>query len=140
RVSEKAPEITACEAITVPVFSSHPRLGGLSAGRARLDGYRDRLAGGDLRRLFTDPSGGATRLFAADAGSPHLRADDRAGLRSRDEPDTAGGGCGDGPRVPLLGCARRRLRHRGHRHDDGRYDPRLHLFSLGGGMAVMAAG
>ena len=37
----------------------------------------------------------------------------------------------DGARLPLVGRARRRLRHRGHRHDDRRYDPRLYLFPAG---------
>ena len=57
-----------------PVFPPRPGLGSLSAGRARFDGYRYRLAGGDLRRLLDHASGGAAGLSAAHAGSAYLRA------------------------------------------------------------------
>ena len=114
-----------------PVLSPGRRLGGLSAGRARLERHRDRLAGGDHRRLLDDPPGGAARLSAADAGAPHLRAGDRPGLRAGDERHPAGGGGGDRARLPFVGRARRRLRHRRHRHDDGHHHPRLHLSALG---------
>ena len=53
---------------------------------------RDRVAGGDLRRLLGHPPGGAARLPAAPADPAHVASDGRPGLRA----------------VRQLGAARRR--------------------------------
>jgi len=63
------------------------------------------LAGGNLRRLFADPAGGAARLSAAHAVAI-TRTGDRAGLCARDERDLAGGSRRDRTRFPLHECAR----------------------------------
>src|ERR1700741_4826969 len=61
------------------VLPSCPRMGGLPAGRARVDSHDNRLAGCDFGSLFADPPGGAARLSAAHAGPPYLRGDDWTG-------------------------------------------------------------
>ena len=102
-----------------PVFPAGARLVRAAAGRARLDGDGDRLAGGDLGRVLADQPGGAARLSAADERAPHLRARDGSGLCPGGQQSAARRGGGDSAGVPLVRRARRRLRHRGDRDDDG---------------------
>ena len=63
-----------------PFYHLAPGLGALPADRAGDRGDRDRLAGGDLRRVLADAAGRAARPMSARAHRPDLVGGDRAGL------------------------------------------------------------
>ena len=65
------------------VLPARAALGALPAGRARHDGDRDRLAGGDLRRVLADPAGGPAAAAAAADDPPHPQRGTRARSTSR---------------------------------------------------------
>ena len=112
-----------------PVLSARPELGSLSAGRPRLHGDDHRLASGHLRRVFDHAPGHSTRLSAAAAGAAHLGAGDRAGLCAENQYRTVCCHCRPGDRLSDLRQSRRRLRHRGDRHDGHHQQSRFHLYA-----------
>src|SRR6185312_7518 len=104
-----------------PVLPFGAGLGVVPDDRAAHAGYRDRLAGGDLRRVHRVPAGDPARLPATHAGGAHLARGDRADLPAVGQPRPDGGGDRHCDRLPVLQCAGRRVRHRGDRHHGDRY-------------------
>ena len=95
-----------------------------AAGGAGDRGDRDREPGGDHRRLFADPPGGATRPVAALRGSLHLGDPCRTDLPAARQPAAADRGRAAGAAVPHLERAgfrlwHRRLHHHGRRRHHG---------------------
>ena len=113
------------------VLPAGPGLGAAAAGDPGHRGDGDRLAGGDLRRLFDHPAVHAARLPAAHDGAPHL--DHRGGpdLCAAGQLGPGGGRAGPGACLQELRRAGRRLRHRRHRH--------LHLHLRAGDRGVPPA-
>ncbi len=105
--------ITDPSAIDHPVLPARAGLGALPAGRLCRGRDRHRLAGDHLRRLFADAAGDPARLPAAHAHPPHHQPCDGADLRAAGELAARGGDAGRRDRLRHVGCAGRRLWHRG---------------------------
>ena len=76
------------------VLPARTELGGVPARDPGLRSDGDRLAGGDIGRLFINKPSGTARLFATNAGAPHFRAGEGPGIRSRGEHNLVSGrGC-----------------------------------------------
>ncbi len=88
----------------------------VAAGRAGDRGDRDREPGGDHRRLFADPSGGAARSVAALRGPLHLGDACRADLSAARQHAVADRRVAAGAAVPHLERIGLRLRHRRLHH------------------------
>ena len=100
-----------------PVLPPDPGVGANSHGVLGNSGHRDRLAGGDHRRVLRGVAGRAARLPAAAAYRAHLGVDHRPDLRAVDKRRPDGRGADPGVRVPQLGGAGIRVRHGGHGND-----------------------
>ena len=95
------------------VLPARAGLGALSAGRLRHDRHRDRLAGDHLRRLFADPASDPARLPAAHAYPAHHQPCDGTDLCAAGELAARRRDARRRDRLRHVGCAGRRLWHRG---------------------------
>src|SRR5208282_5503981 len=98
---------------------SHGAAVGAAPTGATIDcGDCDRLAGGDLRRLFAVAPGDPARPDAATRYLPNLSASARSDLYLADQLASAGGGARLGPGLQEFKCPRLGLRLCGHRNND----------------------
>ena len=106
---------------------------GAAAARGPVDGGdRDRVAGGDFRRLFADEPGHPARLRAAHEDPAYVGSGDRADLYAGGELDAAVHHPVHRDRLQELGEPRRRVRYRG----DGDHGDHHHSRVGGDGEAV----
>ncbi len=105
------------------VLSARADLGFDPVGDPRDLGGRDRVTGGDLRRVLADARRDSDGLLSAAHHQAHVRSGDRSDLRAVRELGAVHRGDPARRRFPSLRQPRRRIRHRRDAGDADRLDP-----------------
>ena len=113
------------KAIENPFFLLAPDWAAAAARRALDRRDRDRLAGGDFRRLFADEPGNPARLCAAHEDPAYVGTGDRPDLCAGGELDAAVHHSVHRDRLQEFGQSRGGVRYRGDGDDGDHHDSRL---------------